>query len=210
MPNRLFHRLLIAPQVIGQSIADRWIFPALLRFSGLEFGSDCKFVGMPTVRSREGTFVVLGNRVSVYSRMASNALGLPHPTILAAMEPGSRVEIGDGSSVSGASIVARRSIQIGKEVMIGAGACIWDSDFHPLTPEARRRHPTREAKCAPIVIEDEVFIGAKALILKGVTIGRGAIVGAGAVVTRSVNPREIVAGNPARVVGHVPEEPPQP
>ena len=97
--------------------------------------------------------------------------------------------------------MARSVITIGKRVLIGAGACIWDTDFHPLDPILRQQHATRGAKFAPITIEDEVFIGARSLILKGVSIGRGAVIGAGSVVTKNVDAGEIVAGNPARIIG---------
>ena len=136
----------------------------------------------------------------VNSRTNSNPAGLPHPTILAAIGPQSCITIGDGTGISGASITARSSITIGKTVLIGAGACIWDTDFHPIDANQRREHPTRDARCAPIKIEDEVFIGARALILKGVNVGRCAVIGAGAIVTENVKAGDIVAGNPARVV----------
>lgn len=87
--------------------------------------------------------------------------------------------------------------------MIGAGACIWDTDFHPLDPHQRREHQTRDACSAPVCIEDDVFIGARALILKGVRIGWGAVIGAGAVVTKNVEACQIAAGNPAKIVGAV-------
>jgi len=94
-----------------------------------------------------------------------------------------------------------------------------EASFHPLTaagraqdflagahasrPRARprgTRHWARLSTGAPIVIEDDVFIGMNSLILKGVTIGRGSVVGAGSVVTRDVPPGVVVAGNPAVVV----------
>ncbi len=56
------------------------------------------------------------------------------------------------------------------------------------------------AKCAPITIEDHVLIGARSVILKGVTIGRGSVIGAGSVVVKSIPPRCIAAGNPCRVI----------
>ena len=139
----------------------------------------------------------------MYSRRTSNPAGLAHPTLLAALTPESYIEIGEEAGISGASIAARCGIRIGTRVLIGAGACIWDTDFHPVDPGLRREHATRDAQCAPVFIEDEVFVGARALILKGVRIGRCAVVGAGAVVTKDVRPGEIVAGNPAKVVGSV-------
>jgi acetyltransferase-like isoleucine patch superfamily enzyme len=143
----------------------------------------------------------LGKNLLLLSRFDSNPGGLPFPTMLAALEPESCITIGDDTGISGASIIARRSVTIGSRVLIGAGACIWDSDFHPLDPMRRREHPTRDAACAPVTIEDDVFIGARALVLKGVKVGSSAVIGAGAVVTKDVRSGEIVAGNPARVVG---------
>jgi acetyltransferase-like isoleucine patch superfamily enzyme len=87
-------------------------------------------------------------------------------------------------------------------VLVGGNASIVDFDFHPLTPEARAEN-INAGTAAPIVIEDDVFVGGDALILKGVTVGEGAVVGAGSVVTQDVSPRTVVAGNPAQVVREV-------
>ena len=80
---------------------------------------------------------------------------------------------------------------------------ILDSDFHPLDPRQRRIHPTAAANSIPIHIGCDVFIGARAIILKGVTIGDGAVIAAAAVVTKDVPPGSIVGGNPARVIGSI-------
>ena len=152
---------------------------------------------------KPGATIRLGNHVALFSRVTSNPRGIAFPNILATLTTTSRIEIGDHSGISGASIVACDSITIGQWVLIGPGACIWDQDGHPPGIEERRVRPIPDLRCAPIVIEDDVFIGARAIILKGVTIGRGAIVGAGAVVTKDVAPGDIVVGNPARVIGSV-------
>lgn len=177
-----------------------------MRLIGVNAGRHCRFVGMPIVKIAPGAHITLGDHVFVNSRSESNSAGLPHPSILAALSAQSSIVIGDGTGLSGASISARHTISIGKRVLIGAGACIWDNDFHPLDAKERRKHPTDNALGAPIDIEDEVFIGARALILKGVRIGRGAVIGAGAVVTRDVQAGNVVAGNPARVVGSINSE----
>jgi acetyltransferase-like isoleucine patch superfamily enzyme len=79
---------------------------------------------------------------------------------------------------------------------------IADYDGHPLSPEHRHEPPAPE-DIRPVVIEDGVWIAARAIILKGVTIGRGSVVGAGAVVTADVPPRTVVAGNPAKVIKNI-------
>jgi acetyltransferase-like isoleucine patch superfamily enzyme len=168
---------------------------------GLDIGARCLFAGQPLVTLADGAAIVLREGVHIFSRSDSNPAGIAHPTILAALTPESTIIIGEKTGISGASIVARSGITIGRNVMIGAGACLWDTDFHPVGVYERQVHPTNGAQCAPILIEDDVFIGARALILKGVTIRWGAVVGAGAVVTKDVGPCQIVAGNPARIVG---------
>jgi acetyltransferase-like isoleucine patch superfamily enzyme len=82
---------------------------------------------------------------------------------------------------------------------VGANSVIVDTDFHPISPEDRILNPN-EGKTADVIIEDDVFIGMNCLILKGVTIGRGSLIGAGSVVIKDVPPGMIVAGNPAEPV----------
>jgi acetyltransferase-like isoleucine patch superfamily enzyme len=121
------------------------------------------------------------------------------------------IEIGDYCYIANASLVASERISIGSHVFIGGGVTVADSDFHPLEPAARladtialspvgdrRRRPAIETR--PVVIEDDVWIGWNATILKGVRIGAGAIIGPGSVVLRSVPPGVEVRGNPAREV----------
>jgi acetyltransferase-like isoleucine patch superfamily enzyme len=111
------------------------------------------------------------------------------------------VWIDDNSFIGhGCSFAAAGSIRIGKHCLLAGGVSISDYDGHPTDAMLRRTSPVPPEAIKPVVIGDDVWIGASATILKGVTIGDRSIVGAGAVVTRSVPPDVIVAGNPARVV----------
>lgn len=84
---------------------------------------------------------------------------------------------------------------------IGGGTCVWTTDFHSLDWKIRRsKEDLKYRKIAPVTIEDDVFIGAKCIILKGVTIGKGSIIAAGSVVTKSIPPFEIWGGNPAKII----------
>lgn len=196
----LIRKVVRSPRTVVNRLVDRFLIPIRLRLNRIEVGEGCRFFGQPILSVAPGARVRLGNNVLVNSRSDSNPAGLPHPTIFAALD-GGYIEIGDGTGISGASLVAKSGITIGRNVLIGAGACIWDTDFHPLDPSMRSEHSTQGAKCAPIKVEDEVFIGARSLILKGVNIGRGAVIGAGSVVTKDVRAGDIVAGTPARRVG---------
>jgi acetyltransferase-like isoleucine patch superfamily enzyme len=197
----LLLRVARGPRTIVNLLVDRIIAPLWLRSLGVQVGAGCRFAGLPMVQLAPGARIVLGRNVVINSRRDSNPGGVSHPTVLAALEPHSSIVIGDDTGISAASVVARRGITIGRRVLIGIGACVWDSDFHPLDHEHRRLHATHDAACAPVRIDDEVFVGGRSLILKGVTIGAGAVVGAGSVVRADVGAGAIVAGNPARVVG---------
>ncbi len=112
------------------------------------------------------------------------------------LEVGDHVFLGHQLTVS----VAKR-VTIGSHVLVSDRVLIADNDGHPLDPDRRRGgEPIALEDARPVTIEDGAWIGSRAVILKGVTVGRGAIVAAGAVVTRDVPPYALVAGNPARVV----------
>lgn len=125
--------------------------------------------------------------------------------------PDAIIEVGARCYLAEAAIMAEKRIVLGDRVVLAAAVTVADSDFHPLDPAQRAldaealapdghgRRPPVAAR--PVVIEDDVWIGYAATILKGVRIGRGAIVGAGSVVTRDVPAGMLVVGNPARVVG---------
>lgn len=109
------------------------------------------------------------------------------------LELGDQVDIGEFTHIR-----ADGGVRIGNRVLIASHVVI-----------TSRAHPTVLPRYgivedAPVVIEDDVWIGAGAIVLPGVTVGRGAIIGAGAVVTKSVEPRTIVAGVPAKQIGQVP------
>lgn len=126
------------------------------------------------------------------------------------------VSIGDYCSIGiDTKIWSQLSIRIGNYVLIAHRVDIIDSNSHSLDWRDRREDArdvfergvaldVTRVPAAPIVIEDDVWIGAKSIILKGVHIGRGAIVAAGAVVTRDVPSFTLVAGNPARVIKELP------
>lgn len=129
------------------------------------------------------------------------------------------IEVGNNTFINNSThIISRSRIVIGNHVTISWGCWIYDHDSHSLDALERRKDMSLQldnlrrkrsmtdgkswetVKTAPIIIEDDAWVGFNAIILKGVTIGRGAVVGAGAVVTKDVPPYSVVAGNPAVVV----------
>lgn len=184
-----------------------------LHRAGVVLGRDVRVFGRPFVRLAERGSIILGDRVVLSSHPRANSLEARGPCMLRTVLPGARIVVGDDTGMTSATISAASSIRIGARVLIGAGVVITDSDHHPVRTVAGE--PRRFAGFpAPgpadaVVIEDDVFIGAHAIVLKGVRIGAGAVVGAGSVVSRDVSAESIVGGNPAAVVGStVPRTPP--
>ena len=131
-----------------------------------------------------------------------------------AVGPEGVVEIGDYCYFTNAVLLCELALRIGRYVVVGWNTTIADTDFHPLAPALRIADavacsPLAQDRTRPpiprreVVIEDDVWIGPNATILKGVRIGAGSFVEPGALVTRSVPPRSRVSGNPAEVVGTV-------
>ena len=119
---------------------------------------------------------------------------------------GDKTYIGENSKIWSAE-----KITIGSNVLISFGVNIMDNDSHPISGKSRREHFNKvyktntisslfDVKKSSIVISDDVWIGFNSIILKGVKIGKGAIVASGAVVTKDVEEYTVVAGNPATVI----------
>jgi acetyltransferase-like isoleucine patch superfamily enzyme len=128
-----------------------------------------------------------------------------------------QMEIGNYCYFTSAVLLCELEIRIGHYVVIGWNAAITDTDFHPLAPAERiadaiacsplgAGRPRPPILCRPVIIEDDVWIGPNATILKGVRIGSGAFVEAGSLVAHDVPPRARILGNPAQVIGEVGRE----
>jgi carbonic anhydrase/acetyltransferase-like protein (isoleucine patch superfamily) len=137
--------------------------------------------GVRVVRLGERTRVVIGADVL-----------LAHSVGLHLRDDDAVLEIGAGSFVNHRSeVVAHERVVIGRDCLLAWDVQVLDSDSHSVDGAPRT---------LPVVIGDRVWIGCRATVLKGVTIGDGAVVAAGSVVTGDVPSRALVAGNPARVV----------
>ena len=117
------------------------------------------------------------------------------------------LEVGDHTGISdGCAFMIGKRITLGRHVRVAAGVFMTDSNGHPAEPTARMEGaPPGDEEVRPITIHDNVWIGRRATVLPGVTIGEGSIVAAGAIVMSDVAPYTVVAGNPARKIGTVPQ-----
>lgn len=130
---------------------------------------------------------------------------------------GAEINIGKYTTIRSDSVVgAQCRIDIGNYVIISNNVHIYDNNNHPTSPAKRielcksgfhsEKWNWRYSECSPITIEDNVWIGERSTILKGVKIGKGSIVASNSVVTKSVPPYCIVAGNPAKIVKHLDDD----
>lgn len=121
--------------------------------------------------------------------------------------PDSKLHIGNNTFLGfNVQISVGKHVSIGNNVLIAASVRIADNDGHPVSPLRQSMHlKLTPDDMKPVIIEDDVWLGERAVILKGVNIGRGSIVAAGSMVTKSIPPMSIVAGNPARIVKEIPE-----
>lgn len=166
------------------------------------------------------TFIGVGQAFRVTSRVNLSDGSLPEDVVLhdhcdmfgkiESMHHG-KVIMHDWSKIGPNSVItAVNRVEIGKDTAIASGVTIIDNNTHPINPADRRymRHTphhslerhNRFSANAPIIIGENVWIGTKARIQKGVTIGDNAIIAANSVVTKNVPANAIAAGNPAKIV----------
>ena len=160
-------------------------------FSKFYFGSS--LINLANDKTR----IVIGENCHIYGN-------------LTIMNQGGEIQIGNNCSVGENSrIVSLNKIKIGNRVMIAHNVNILDNNSHPIDSNERHKdflnnylenEIALEIDNKEIIIEDDVWIGFNSIILKGVKIGRGAIIGAGSIVTKDVEPWTLNVGNPIRVV----------
>lgn len=180
------------------------------RLSGLPFKKTWNITGRPVVIRRKwyekcikkhtGGIIEIGDGFTCNNKVNSNSIGLIQPCVFNISIDGSEIKIGNNVGISGSTINAATSITIEDNVIIGSGCLITDTDSHPLKYEDRLSNNMGQTKVSPVLIKEGAFIGARSIIMKGVTVGRHSIIGAGSVVTMSVPDNVVVCGNPAIII----------
>ena len=169
----------------------------ILKANGAVFGKNLQIPGKVSWLIR-GARITIGDNFYLSSGNGVN----PIASNLQAdvyVEPGAALTIGNNVGMSSTRLWIHESARIGNNVKIGGCVLITDTDAHPMDYMARRSS-NEGTKSAPVVIEDDVWIGAHCVILNGVTIGARSTIGAGSVVTKSIPADCVAAGNPCRVI----------
>lgn len=174
----------------------------LFFLNGVAIPTNLKVYGFLKVIVTRRGFIQIGKNLSVNSGTNHNIIGRPQKNTF--WVEGNLI-IGDDVGMSCCAIICNYEIEIGNHVTIGGNTVIYDTDFHSLDPETRRKKvdDKRNAKRSKVKIEDNVFIGAHTTILKGVTIGKNSIIGACSVVTKDIPCNEVWAGNPAKMISTI-------
>ncbi|MBO9700786.1 MAG: acyltransferase [Sporocytophaga sp.] len=139
--------------------------------------------GKPIIKNKG--FISLGDKVRIWSNF--------NPTQIY-VHKGAKFIVGSNSRINGVHITVKSEVTIGNNVRIAPYVLILDSDFHSANDHFS------DGKTSSVSIGDNVWIATKSMILKGVTVGEGAVIAAGSVVTKDVPPYTVVAGVPAKVI----------
>ena len=172
----------------------------MLIYNGVNY-QDYRCYGVPCISVDKGNTMSIGSHFSMNNGMSANRLGYNTPCVFRCGM--GNIIIGDNVGMSQTVLIASGAdITIGNNVKLGSGVKVYTSNFHSLYYKERRDWEIDKLHrdSSHIVIEDDCFIGAGSIILKGVTIGARSIVGAGSVVTKSIPSDEIWAGNPAKFI----------
>jgi acetyltransferase-like isoleucine patch superfamily enzyme len=183
--------------VVRDSTTIFWRLEA--KFKGVEIRGKVQMIGRPLISVAKNSRIIFEDGVKIASSVRGNTLGCFQPSVLRTMNSDAEIFLGKNVGMSATVICAGVKISIGEETIIGSGAMIIDNDFHVPKGEWSWGDECKKNARA-IKIGRGAFIGARAIILKGVTIGDRAVIGAGAVVTKDVSAGQIVGGNPARPV----------
>lgn len=156
--------------------------------------------GLPIIDIRKESKLYIGDTVTLNSSNNDYNINLHSPVKLFANRPGAEIRIGDKTRIHGTCIHAFESIVIGKGCLIAANCQIIDGNGHDISfPDVENRINTKGTS-NPVIIEDNVWIGANSFVLPGVTIGRGSIISANSVVVKDIPSMVIAGGNPAIII----------
>lgn len=179
---------------------NRWFF----RHKGVIYGSNMNILGRVSLIGRGK--ITIGDNFCMTSGEHVNPISANLQGSFYTDCQEATIKIGNNVGMSSTRMWIHDSLTIGNNVKVGACVLLIDTDCHEIDFRVRRGEvpqgstPDQSVQSAPIVIEDDVWIGAHSIVLKGVTIGARSIIGAGSVVTKSIPADCIAAGNPCKVI----------
>lgn len=200
MIDMVLNKIQFIPRNIRKRFYLRWN-KFLFKLNKISYGTNCMVYNRIYIKKEQLATINIGNHFQFNSGDCYNPLARNIRGSIFAFKA-SKIEIGDNVGLSSCVLRCSEFIKIGNHVNIGADTIILDTDSHSINYRIRRDRflDAKSAKTAPVVIEDDVLIGTRCIILKGVTIGARSVIGAGSVVTKSIPADCVAAGNPCRVI----------
>ena len=176
----------------------------LFKIYGIQYGKDMRVCNRLYIKINSNASISIGNNFAFssgggYNPLARNIKGAIE------LESDSSLIIGDNVGISSSCLWVYDFLKIGNNVKIGGDCIIMDSDAHSINYIERRNGKTDRpnAKKTGITIGNDVLIGTRCIILKGVTIGDRTVIGSGSVVTKSIPSDCVAAGNPCKVIKYI-------
>lgn len=168
-----------------------------LKTKKIIFAKGIVFYGVTYFYRAPYSYIELGRNIEFRSDKTSNLIGINKGCLIATLQKGAIIKIGNDSGLSGATIGAANKVVIGSNVLIGANSLITDTNWHNIDPLLRH---TNDPAPGEVHIGNNVFIGYGSIILKNVTIGENSVIGAGSVVNKNIPANVIATGSPCIVV----------
>lgn len=179
----------------------------MLRAKGVHFGINCTILGKISIIGPGE--ISIGNNFMMTSGEHINPICSNIQASILTESKETKIIIGDNVGISSTRMWISKYLTVGNNVKIGGGVLIIDTDCHELNYQVRNGSLSagqgwgNSIHSTPITIEDDAWIGAQSIVLKGVTIGARSIIGAGSVVTKSIPADCIAAGNPCKVIREI-------
>ena len=193
--NRVINFLGRKKNLLLSNVLSFYIKHLICNLKGIKIGTGNVFLGNPYFYKANGGSIKIGNNNKFVSSETINKMGLNHRCLISAT-PGvsnkCKIEIGDNCGFSGTSIWCFCDIKIGNNVRCGANTLIMDGDAHF---DDERTSPPQ-----PIVIEDNVFLGAGVVVRKGVRIGKNSVIGMYSMVTHDIPENVVAVGTPCKII----------
>jgi acetyltransferase-like isoleucine patch superfamily enzyme len=197
MLDKLFRLYTVSPIGMIRILLDKIYTFGVLVNKNIETGGKLTIIGKPLIDIRKGNKLIIGYKVTLNSRNRGYHINMHSPVKLFMDGKEGRIKIGDKTRIHGTCIHAKNSITIGKNCLIAANCQIFDSNGHDLSFHDVENRINTKGVNKPIIIEDNVWIGANTIILPGITIGNGSVITANSVVVKDIPPMTIAGGNPA-------------
>jgi acetyltransferase-like isoleucine patch superfamily enzyme len=200
MLNKQISAFLANPSGGFNYFLDKVITQWILFKKNIEIDGRLTVKGVPLIDIKKGSKLFIGHNVTLNSRNRGHHINLHSSVKLFADRSGATIRIGNNTRIHGSCLHAYQEIVIGNNCLIAANCQIFDGNAHDLSfPDVENRIHTR-GRSKPVLIEDNVWIGANSIVLPGAKIGKGSVISASSVVINNIPPMVVAGGNPAIVI----------